>query len=160
MNIFATHSDPVICAQEYCRVHNTKMILELSQMLSTAHRLKNGSQEVYKAAYINHPCTKWVRENVSNYIWTFDHLMELHEMFFADRGKHHASYRLMEHFLEIPKDIKDGQITQHPQCMPDEYKDKSSYEAYKKYLNAKFEDWIRRRIDVSFFKGIPDWYRR
>jgi hypothetical protein len=46
MNIFHTNDDPLIAAQEHCDKHVVKMILEYGQMLSTAHRVLDGTQVV------------------------------------------------------------------------------------------------------------------
>ena len=43
MNIFILDEDPVIAARMLCDRHIPKMIVESAQMLSTAHRLLDGS---------------------------------------------------------------------------------------------------------------------
>jgi hypothetical protein len=43
INIFYTNEDPAIAAQEHCDKHVVKMILEYAQMLSTAHRILDGT---------------------------------------------------------------------------------------------------------------------
>ena len=43
MNIFALHQDPVQAAQWHVDDHVNKMIIESAQMLSTAHRLFDGT---------------------------------------------------------------------------------------------------------------------
>ena len=78
MNIFALHLEPKTCAEMHVDKHVVKMILEYSQLLSTAHRVLDGQQYVddssgrrikrwklnnsfagdkllYKATHINHP---------------------------------------------------------------------------------------------------------
>ena len=45
MNIFILNEDPVIAAQEQCDKHVVKMIVESAQMLSTVHRMLDGSIE-------------------------------------------------------------------------------------------------------------------
>ena len=47
MNIFVLDTDPVEAAQLQCDKHVVKMVLESAQMLSTAHRLIDGT--MYKA---------------------------------------------------------------------------------------------------------------
>lgn len=42
MNIFVLDLNPFVAAQQHCDKHVVKMILEYGQMLSTAHRLKDG----------------------------------------------------------------------------------------------------------------------
>jgi len=69
MNIFYLHSNPKICAEMHCDKHVVKMILEYGQLLSTAHRVLDGTKQdkiyvltdsvannlLYKATHINHP---------------------------------------------------------------------------------------------------------
>jgi hypothetical protein len=43
MNIFALDSDPVVAAQQHCDKHVVKMIIEYAQLMSTAHRVYDGT---------------------------------------------------------------------------------------------------------------------
>ena len=45
MNIFILHEDPIKSAQYQCDKHVVKMIVESAQMLSTAHRMVDGTME-------------------------------------------------------------------------------------------------------------------
>ena len=45
MNIFILDKDPYLAAQMLCDKHIPKMIVESAQMLSTAHRLLDGTPE-------------------------------------------------------------------------------------------------------------------
>ena len=78
MNIFILDNDPVIAAQMQCDKHVVKMIVESAQMLSTVHRMLDGTMErrpsksgsmiqywkldddrediLYKACHFNHLC--------------------------------------------------------------------------------------------------------
>ena len=71
MNIFYLHDDPEVCAKSHCDKHVVKMILEYSQLLSTAHHELDGepSIECYKSTHKNHPSALWARTNRSNYNW-------------------------------------------------------------------------------------------
>ena len=44
MNIFCLHEDPKIAAQMSCDKHVVKMILESAQLLSTCHRVQDGTE--------------------------------------------------------------------------------------------------------------------
>ena len=44
MNIFYLHKDPVESAKLHCDKHVCKMIIEYAQMLSTAHRMLDGTE--------------------------------------------------------------------------------------------------------------------
>jgi hypothetical protein len=43
MNIFVLSDDPVQAAQDQCDKHVVKMIVESAQMLSTVHRMLDGT---------------------------------------------------------------------------------------------------------------------
>jgi len=45
MNLFVLNKDPVKAAQLQCDKHVVKMIVESAQMLSTAHRMLDGTLE-------------------------------------------------------------------------------------------------------------------
>jgi len=92
MNIFYLHEEPEICAQMHNDKHCVKMILESAQMLCTAHRALDGNDKcdnlfMYKQAHLNHPSTKWVRENIYNYKWMFNLFEELCENTHIDMRK-------------------------------------------------------------------------
>ena len=93
MNIFYLHNDPKTCAEMHVDKHCVKMILEYAQLLSTAHRVLDGTLNVglsasgrkktsyvlmdqresvlYSATHINHPSAIWVRQSDKNYDWLF-----------------------------------------------------------------------------------------
>ena len=62
MNIFYLDPRPDTAAEMHCDKHCVKMILEYAQMLSTAHRERDGDERadnlsMYKRAHLNHPST-------------------------------------------------------------------------------------------------------
>ena len=102
MNIFFLHKHPVIAAQMQCDKHVVKMILESAQLLSTCHRVLDGTEYydktangrkikrwthpnpnleplLYKAGWVKHPSTIWLFESAYNYMWLYKHMMALNE---------------------------------------------------------------------------------
>ena len=78
MNIFYLDNNPVKAAQVQYNKHVVKMILESAQMLCTAHHhYDNGHNVPYKKAHYNHPSTIWCRQNASQYMWLYDHMIAL-----------------------------------------------------------------------------------
>jgi hypothetical protein len=106
MNIFYLHFDPKTCAQYHCDKHVVKMIIEYAQLLSTAHRILDGTEYIeqkyvqgsfparwrkmkrwklddhrepilYKASHINHPSGVWVRQSLDHYQWLWNLASEL-----------------------------------------------------------------------------------
>ena len=77
MNIFATDSDTSICATYHTDSHTIKMPLELAQMVSFVYNHKELWDAPipqllmgYVPTYDKHPCSLWVKENISNFYWT------------------------------------------------------------------------------------------
>jgi hypothetical protein len=86
MNLFILDSDPVTAAKFNQDLHVKKIIIEGAQMLGNAYdRVRLAQNDVPRTdrgtprvgGLPNHPMSKWVRENKSNYKWTLDHVKEL-----------------------------------------------------------------------------------
>ena len=136
MNIFYLDKNPVKAAQLQYNKHVVKMILESAQMLCTAHHCIMGSDAdvPYKSTHKNHPSTVWVRQSAQNYAWLYHHMMALGDEYTKRYGKKHLSITKCEDKLAIlPGGILHTGFEQPPQCMPDEYKDECSIQAYWNY---------------------------
>ena len=94
MNIFYLDHDVTKCAEMHNDKHVVKMILEYAQLLSTAHRVLDGTlidgysktgrkqkryvlsgnldSILYASTHINHPSAVWVRQSDKNYSWLFE----------------------------------------------------------------------------------------
>ena len=136
MNIFYLDKCPVKAAKYQYNKHVVKMILESAQMLCTAHHCVMGEDAnvPYKVAHKNHPSSIWARQSGENYTWLYRHMMELGREYERRYGKKHLSIIKCEDPLSIlPGGILETGLTKMPQCMPDEYKDKCSIQAYWNY---------------------------
>ena len=135
MNIFYLDKDPVKAAQVQYNKHVVKMILESAQMLCTAHHVYGFPDDVpYKQSHLNHPSTIWCRQNRHNYMWLYRHMIALGDEYTRRYGKTHMSITKCKNILRsYPALIPNGEFTQPPQAMPDEYKDKCSVQAYWNY---------------------------
>ena len=129
MNIFILDEDPVIAAKMLCDKHVPKMIVESAQMLSTAHRLLDGTptkrrsrsgktiqtyyefkdmrdELYYTAVHKYHPCTTWTMESIENYNWHYSLFSELCKEYTYRYDKVHASQtKLMDSLKKLPKNI-------------------------------------------------------
>lgn len=132
MNIFILDLDPKICAEYHADKHAVKMILEHAQMMSTAVRM-SGIDEGYKIAYQNHPCTKWVRESLSNYRWLYDltFYLNLQYRLRFNHNYNHKSFDVIDSISE--PNIPDLGLTTFAQAMPDQYKNENAVIAYRDY---------------------------
>ena len=175
MNIFALHSNPMICALFHCDKHVVKMILEYAQLLSTAHQvldgiqiieqtkkrkikrwiIKNSSKPFYKSTHVNHPCSKWVRESSENYKWLYKLFCCLcDEYSFRYKKVHKTDSRLRYILRTLPTNIVIANQTPFVQAMPQQYKNtKNPILAYRiLYIHEKahFCSW-KYRITPSWF---------
>lgn len=170
MNIFYTNSDPKICAQEHVDKHCVKMILEYAQLLSTAHRVIDGTQSIglsktgrrqtryvlsdgrdsvlYSATHLNHPSAVWARASLANYNWLFQLFEELLGEYTYRYGKVHATQRLLEVLRQPPTNIANKPFTEPTPAMPDVYKvPGDSKKSYHTYINAdkqRMFSWKKR----------------
>ena len=89
MNFFYLDEDPWQSIEYHCDKHIVKMPIEYAQLLSTAHRVLDGTEYIgetktgrkakrwrldderedilYKASHIKHPDGIWVRQTSGNY---------------------------------------------------------------------------------------------
>ena len=134
MNIFYLDESPVKAAKYQYNKHVVKMILESAQMLCAAHHMLDSDMDIpYKLAHKNHPSTIWVRQNSIHYDWLYDHMMALGNEYTKRYNKIHLSIIKCRDLVYLPPDIPTVMFNQPPQCMPDEYKDPCSIQAYWNY---------------------------
>jgi len=177
MNIFYLHNDPKTCAVLHNDKHVVKMILEYAQLLSTAHRVLDGTESIsisttnrkqtryvlsdereytlYRSTHINHPSAIWVRQSYENYEWLYKLFTEVLKEYTYRYGKVHATARLIDALHTPPTNITNGAgFTEPPPAMPEEYRVKNnSIQSYiNYYVGAKkhLANWKKRTI--------PSWY--
>jgi len=179
MNIFYLDKSPVLCAQWMVDKHVVKMIVETAQMLSTAHRVLDGTQIIqsyeksngkigsrkhmllvderepilYKATHANHPSSVWARTSVQNYNWLVEHMYALGSEYTYRYGKTHATITKLAYLLQSPPyGLQKQGWTEPPSCMPDEFKTSdvvANYREYYKTAKAHLHSWKKREK--------PDW---
>jgi len=166
MNLFVLDKNPRKAAKAHGDKHVIKMVLEACQMLYTAHWVVaypgitmkrpdktlllpstlsdapfkvSGLERAYRPAHVNHPCTIWIRESTSNYIWAAQLALALADEYeYRWPGKVHGcrvhAEWLFKHIPNIP-------IIPHSRfavAMDDEYKvgdEVTSYRTY--YIKSK-----------------------
>lgn len=164
MNIFVTNKCPAISAMEHCDVHLRKMIVEVAQMLSTAHFVLDSVQVGYKPTHINHPCSVWIRQTTSNYNWAYAHFVALCGEYSNRFNKHHATFdKVVEVLSNPPQNAPQGDLQPFAMAMPDEYKKLGVYDqtkAYQAYLRDKFKEWGCRAKPIKVewtHQNKPAW---
>jgi len=182
MNIFILNNDPVLAAQEQCDKHVVKMIVESAQMLSTVHRMLDGTMErrpsksgamlqywklhddrediVYKACHFNHPSTIWTRESKANYDWHYKHFIGLCDEYTYRYGKVHSTdTKLRKHLVHSPNNIPMKEMTpfklamgSNPECMFEDAV--KSYRAFYHTKQAKFNMAWTKRPQPKWFNAV------
>lgn len=143
MNIFFLDYDVKQCAKDHCDKHCTKMIIEHTQMLCTTHHVLGGDPP-YKKVHVNHPCSIWVRESLSNYLYLTDLTLELCREYTERYGKRHKTEEVLMWCIDNKPNIKDIGFTLPPKAMPDQYKENDVVKSYRNYYNGekiKFAKW-------------------
>ena len=135
------------------------MILEYSQLLSTAHRVLDGRETtvksktgrnvkrwvlkdsresvLYSATHINHPSAIWCRQSAMNYHWLYTLLVECCKEYTYRYGKVHKceSSGLVNRLQTTPTNINGTKdFTEPTPAMPDECKVAGdSLTSYRRY---------------------------
>lgn len=181
INIFYLDNNVYKCAMMHNDKHVVKMILEYSQLLSTAHRFLDGKEtfdksktgrnvkrwiledkflndRLYSATHINHPSAVWVRQSKENYIWLSNMLISLCEEYTYRYNKTHKVERDELCFVllkNIPKNIGNKGWSEPTPAMPDNVKIQgNSIESYRNY-------YINNKLHLAKWKNreIPKWFQ-
>lgn len=183
MNIFYLDHEVNKCAKMHNDKHCIKMILEYAQLLSTAHRILDGTQSIglsvtgrkqtryvlpdsresilYTATHVNHPSAVWVRQSAHNYMWLSNLLKELCAEYTYRYGKVHKCERdgLVKLLYQcVPNNISMNPFSEPTPAMPDEVKIVgSSLASYRNY-------YINNKQHLASWKGkvnsrnVPEWF--
>ncbi len=178
MNIFALDNCPILAAQYHCDKHVVKMIVESAQMLSTAHRVIDGTEytqiqngrksrqwkhpedQLYKVAHLNHPSSVWTRECAANYGWHYQLFCALCDEYRHRYGKVHATDQKLRNILKwFPSKINRTlpitpfklAMKSSPECMDES----NPVESYRKFYHTK-QDRFKM---VWTNREVPSWFQ-
>ena len=177
MNIFYLDKDVRKCAEQHCKKHSIKMILEYAQLLCTAHRYIDGEQYIeltpnnrkvkrwklsderenvlYKATHINHPSTVWTRSSDEHYKYVYNLFVELCNIYTERTGKTHLTEtKLKKALSQIPTNIKHNGFVEPTPAMPDYCKKETSLESYRNY-------YIKEKQHLAeWYLEQPNWFKK
>lgn len=172
MNIFVTNECPIQSAKDLCDKHVVKMVTESAQMLSTAHRVLDGTMEIrpsksglrmvpyYKldderenilmrAVHIKHPCTIWSMKSTSNYLWHYRHYKALAEEYTYRYGKEHGAWyskNIGETLSSFPHNMVENEFTPWAVAMkhfPECIVENDVIQSYRNYYNVAKKDFAK-----------------
>jgi hypothetical protein len=154
MNIFVLDNDINKCAEYHCNCHVVKMITETVQILcSTYYYTSQSHLSPYKLSHSNHPCCKWVRESLSNWLWLQELGLALYQEYQYRYGN--KIHKAGDIILQLNKpNLPDMGITKRPQAMPDEYKELDPVKAYRQYYIGD-----KQHILKYTKREIPEWIK-
>ena len=156
MNIFVLDLKPTINAKYHVDRHVTKMFIETIQLLCNSYRDGNMPEKhyppnIYKRTHYNHPCSKWVRESMENYIWTVFHAQALYDEYmyrFNNPVTYGRARLILEHCQsKPPQNLPSTGLTPFALAMPDEYKCDDPVKSYRNYYLGEKEylfSWTNR----------------
>lgn len=165
MNLFILDENPIIAASHNCDIHVRKIILEAASCMCAAH-WEYGFHNINQAPPIlqqgkyrgrthhNNHITKWVRESLENYRWTYKHATELCRQHVL-RSKHkipHASLPIIEWLGENPPPILLQHQTPFRQAVAPECYHEDPVIAYWVYYIKCKRHLTRWSLDV------PQWF--
>ena len=173
MNLFFLDIDPKKCAIYHCDKHVVKMLLEIVQMLYTAHHILktiNLPNDCYKKHSPQHPTVIWVRINQYNYMYAAKLGLFLAEEYTFRYNRVHSCEKhiiwlnenLPNFKLEnLPifkkpvtcKKFEELGMTPIPLAMPDESKRNDPIKSYRNYYMVHkfyFAKWTKRNIPWWF----------
>lgn len=158
MNIFVLDTDPAIAASYHCDQHLHKMILESAQMLSTVmHDVGYSSKSlVYKPAYQNHSCTRWLINSRAACLWVIKLCKELENIRLSLGADFHKSMEIIEIAAQAMTDPMDPKyldklefkIFAGPPSI--EIRNISVVEKYQMYYRQKHRAWLNTRAPMSY----------
>jgi len=170
VNIFYLSSNPFTAVKMHCDVHVRKMIVETVQMMVSAARRHGAPESLmpmtkatkykpstpHKGGYHNHPCTRWVGDSMTNYLWCYDLLTQLlmEFTFRSPDSKSHFAETQVSQLKRLHEFIPQSQATPPAQAMPDEYKHDDPVLAYRRYYKeAKAtQSWFSYKV-----ASRPEW---
>lgn len=157
MNIFYFSADPIECARDLCDKHVVKMTTETVQIISSAYYLLTNTAGVYKPTHLHHPCVEWASKSKHNFVWLCGYALALDlEYNFRYKKTHLAVTKLRSWLISINLDtipFPELLWTPPPQCMPDQYKQSNTCDAYKEYYKGEKHGFSRWK-----FTQKPNWF--
>lgn len=164
MNLFILSDSKKESAIYHTDRHICKMPTETAQMISFNYHHKDlWDKEIpdfimaFSKTHDLHPCTKWMRESLSNFVYACEFGMELYLEYqhrYNKPDKHQRAYKIFDFALSNLPNIQDKGLTPFAQAMDDSFKVYDSavlnYRNYYnkaknhlfKWTNRKTPNWI------------------
>jgi hypothetical protein len=185
MNIFFLSKSLKRCARYHFDKHVIKMILELTQLLSTAHwalatkakahthleRLREKGR-VYKATHTNHPSAKWTRAHINNYTYVAKLGLALcreYQLRYGEHKEHKCESMIVWLLDNAPRSICTDEVEETvsnphnltyplPLAMPNEFKeDPNDFESCIQSYRTYYQSDMKSHLQ-AWKRGRPQWF--
>jgi hypothetical protein len=163
MNIFVLDYNIQKCPTFYVDSHINAQIKEGAQMLSVAFwandeehaKSLNEKGIIYKKSHYNHPCTKWVRKSLENWLYLRELIIYTHEerLYRFPNREPHKSF-LLSKSMPVPDFLPNIARTPFALAMPDECKSDDPVQSYRDYYNKH-----KRHLFVWKNRETPYWIK-
>jgi len=157
MNLFILDQDPQLSAEYHTDRHIVKMPTETAQMISFVyHDINLWNQEKpsfimqFSKTHYNHPCSIWIRESLSNFLYTCIFGLELYKEYqyrYQKLDKHERAKNIFEYALKNPPKIEQKGLTEFAKAMDKEYICSDPIESYRNYYRlgkSHLHSWKNR----------------
>ena len=176
MNIFFLHVDASTCVKYYFNKHCVKIILEITQVLYTAHHINPSCStwivdhqqllqlQPYRKTHYNHPISKWIRNCKKNYDYACllglqlcceytrrykkIHKCQERLQWLSDNFPCFFNNELFTSFMAT-KNVPTG-CSVVPLCMPEKYHQEDLIQAYRDYYLAEKSHIADKLITIEY----------
>jgi hypothetical protein len=131
------------------------MITESAQLLSSAYYFTPEQPEaIYALSHANHPCAKWVRASLTNWVWLRDLGLELYKEYQYRYGP--KEHRAGEVIVRLPlPQLPDVGLTPFALCVPEECKVEDAVQSYRNYYNME-----KQHLFAWKKRNPPEWIEK
>ena len=143
MNLFILDKDPHQSAIYHTDRHIVKMPTETAQMISFVYHDKQlWNKEIpgfimqFSKTHYKHPCSIWIRESLSNFLYACSFGIELYKEYqfrYQQPDKHERAKSIFQFAFENPPNLKDKGLTEFAKAMDKEYICSDAIESYRNY---------------------------
>jgi hypothetical protein len=124
-------------------VSRAQKLLDLPPSLAKAPTRQGGEQGCrgYRPVHLHHPCTKWIRASLQNYMWACDLALAIGDEYTFRYSKKHGCYEHALWLKENPPVLPSLSLQQFAIAMKQEYKiSDDPIECYHHYYRTSKEE--------------------
>jgi len=155
MNLFVTHTDPLIAARDLDDKRVIKIALEATQILSAVLD-ERGVTGFYRVTHRRHPVTLWAGRRASHARWTLRYGLALCDVYTSWTGRTHACQpvlRAMRRHFRSPLEPLEFQNSARGHGF--DFSHLPITNAYRAYLLARWPTDKREPIWTG--RPVPGW---